>query len=174
MKQEIKIPKGTEKISIEQIDNRIVIELIPKFEFKDGDIVFEDGRVMIVKSLPNKYHVNLNIVSGDFYFDSSYGLDFSGPTFRYATDAEKQKLFDTLAKDGKRWNAEKKCIEDLPKEPKIGKLCIFWDFACKYSSIRLFKKMEDGRYVDSTGGQWHNCIPFESEDQFIEHIKILN
>ena len=41
MKQEITIPKGTEKISIEQFDNRIVIELIPKCKFKDGDVVFD-------------------------------------------------------------------------------------------------------------------------------------
>ena len=32
-----------------------------------------------------------------------------------ATEAEKQRLFDALAKQGKRWNAEKKCIEDLPR-----------------------------------------------------------
>lgn len=32
-----------------------------------------------------------------------------------ATEAEKQRLFDALAKEGKRWNAEKKCIEDLPR-----------------------------------------------------------
>ena len=113
MKQKITIPQGTEKISIEQFDNRIVIELIPKCKFKDGDVVFEDGRIMIVKSLPNKYHVNLNIASGDFYFDSSYGLDFSGPTFRYATAEEKQKLNELLKKNNKRWNAEKKCIEDV-------------------------------------------------------------
>ena len=28
---------------------------------------------------------------------------------------ENQLLFDALAKEGKRWNAEKKCIEDLPR-----------------------------------------------------------
>ena len=35
--------------------------------------------------------------------------------FRHATEAEKQELLDALAKEGKRWNAEKKCIEDIPK-----------------------------------------------------------
>ena len=40
-----------------------------------------------------------------------------GYTYNYhpATDAEKRRLFDALAKQGKRWNAEKKCIEDLPR-----------------------------------------------------------
>ena len=35
--------------------------------------------------------------------------------YRPATDAEKQRLFDALAKEGKRWNAETKRIEDLPR-----------------------------------------------------------
>lgn len=35
--------------------------------------------------------------------------------YRPATEAEKQRLFDALAKQGKRWNAEKKQIEDLPR-----------------------------------------------------------
>ena len=35
--------------------------------------------------------------------------------YRPATEAEKQRLFDALAKQGKRWNAGKKQIEDLPR-----------------------------------------------------------
>ena len=34
---------------------------------------------------------------------------------RPATEDEKQKLFDAMAKQGKRWNAEKKVVEDIPK-----------------------------------------------------------
>lgn len=37
---------------------------------------------------------------------------------RYATEKEKTKLFDALAKEGKRWNAEKKVIEDVKPKPK--------------------------------------------------------
>ena len=35
--------------------------------------------------------------------------------FRPATEVEKQELVDALAKEGKRWNAEKLCVEDIPK-----------------------------------------------------------
>ena len=35
--------------------------------------------------------------------------------FSHATPEEAQTLFDALAKGGKRWNAEKMCIEDMPK-----------------------------------------------------------
>ena len=34
---------------------------------------------------------------------------------RPATEEEKQKLFDAMAKKGMRWNAEKKVVEDIPK-----------------------------------------------------------
>lgn len=34
---------------------------------------------------------------------------------RPATEEEKQRIFDALAKEGKRWNADKKQIEDLPR-----------------------------------------------------------
>ena len=35
-----------------------------------------------------------------------------------ATESEKKELIDALAGVGKRWNADKKCIEDIPK-PKF-------------------------------------------------------
>ena len=34
---------------------------------------------------------------------------------RPATEEERQRLFDAIAKEGKRWNAEKKVVEDIPK-----------------------------------------------------------
>ena len=34
---------------------------------------------------------------------------------RPATEDEKQRLFDAMAKEGKRWNAEKKVVEDISK-----------------------------------------------------------
>ena len=37
---------------------------------------------------------------------------------RYATEEEKTKLFDAFTKEGKRWNAEKKVIEDVNPVPK--------------------------------------------------------
>jgi hypothetical protein len=114
---EIKLPKGVDSISVTQHDDKIVIEFIPKkSEFKEGDFIYEDGRIMIVKSYPNNYHANvLNMYSDSPDYDDTYGLDFSEPTFRYATEDEKQLLIDAMEKDGKQWNADKKCIEDIPE-----------------------------------------------------------
>ena len=40
---------------------------------------------------------------------------------RPATEEEKQRLFDAMAKEGKRWNAEKKVVEDIPKPHEFKK-----------------------------------------------------
>lgn len=44
---------------------------------------------------------------------------------RLATEAEKQQLFDALAKEGKRWDSGKKQIVDLKPAFEIGKLYVF-------------------------------------------------
>lgn len=99
-----------------------LMELVEEPRYKDGDFVYEDGRIMIVKSYPNIYHANVWPIFPDaIIYNEAYGLDFSEPTFRYATAEEKQELIELLRKDGKRWNEEKKCIEDIPKPKfKIG------------------------------------------------------
>ena len=97
-------------------------------EFKDGDIVF-------MKGIKSELFANCIFIlrseykDGDeraFYYafynvDDKYTLDEYGNTkvhysLRSATDSEKQQLFDALSKKGKRWDAEKKEIVDLPKK----------------------------------------------------------
>ena len=120
-----------------------LMELVEEQKYKDGDFVYEDGRIMIVKSYPNNYHANvLNMYSDSPDYDDTYGLDFSEPTFRYATDEEKQILIDAMKKDGKRWNAEKMVIEDISVY-KDG------DFVVNDSnSILIFKETDGDRIFD--------------------------
>lgn len=112
---EIKIPAGVDRISVTQHDDKIVVDFIrEKHEFKEGDFVYEDGRIMIVKSYPNNYHASIwPEYSDQVIYNFWYGLDFSKPTFRYATKDEKQLLIDAMKKNGKHWNAEKLEIENI-------------------------------------------------------------
>ena len=114
---EITIPEGVNRIAVTQHDDKIVIEFIPeKSEFKEGDFIYKDGRIMIVKSYPSNYHANAYPEhSSIVHYSDWYGVTFSSPTFRHATEEEKQLLIDAMKKDGKRWNADKKCIEDIPE-----------------------------------------------------------
>ncbi len=93
-----------------------LMELVEEPKYKEGDFVYEDGRIMIVKSYPNIHHAkSWPIFSDVLSYNGVYAVDFSEPTFRYATAEEKQELIELLRKDGKQWNADKKCIEDISK-----------------------------------------------------------
>lgn len=99
-----------------------LMELVEEQKYKNGDFVYEDGRIMIVKSYPNFHHANVwHTHSDEISYNETYAVDFSAPTFRHATEEERQILIDALAEDGKRWNDDKKCIEDIPQQKfKVG------------------------------------------------------
>lgn len=85
--------------------------------FKDGDIVSTESGMYIgiVKSTEDSHHCDVFCSindEGDFFIDKN--LLFS----RFATEKEKQKLFDAIKANGYRWNAEKKTLEKLI-EPKF-------------------------------------------------------
>ncbi len=93
-----------------------LMELVEEQKYKNGDFIYEDGRIMIVKSYPNLHHANVwHTHSDKISYNGTYAVDFSAPTFRHATEEERQILIDAMRKDGKRWNADKKCIEDIPE-----------------------------------------------------------
>ena len=57
---------------------------------------------------------------------------------------ENQLLFDALAKEGKRWNADKKCIEDLPRwRAKANETYYFIAI-----DVEVMDDIEDGGCVD--------------------------
>ena len=86
---------------------------------------------------------------------------------RPATEEEKQSLFHEMAKAGKRWNAEKKVVEDIPKphEFKKGEPVLVRDNGCVWK-IGVFTKMRADyfEYGAMTNGLdecgYHFCIPY--------------
>lgn len=101
--------------------NRETLE-IEKPEFKDGDIVMSDsGTIVLVRgiSLTRKIYYHAYMRNEYLYINQVEGEFFSriSRIKRFATDSEKQQLFDALAKEGKRWDSEHKMIVDL--KPKV-------------------------------------------------------
>lgn len=99
-------------------------------EFKDGDIVMSDsGTIVLVRgiSLTRKIYYHAYMCDEDIYINQVEGEFFSriSRIKRFATDSEKQQLFDALAKEDKRWDSEKKQIVDLKPAFEIGKLYVF-------------------------------------------------
>lgn len=80
-------------------------------EFKDGDIVVYGKSVAICRRIyKNTLYFYVSI-------DETFGLLFDdnrvAEWYRFATDEEKQQLFDALAKENKAWDSVKKQIVDL-------------------------------------------------------------
>lgn len=102
--------------------NRETLEIEKQPKFKDGDIIcVTDGNepptyiVIYKKQEDNHIYRYATVVK-----DKCIGMDDGGylscakNSFkRYATDSEKQQLFDALAKEGKTWDVVKKQIVDL-------------------------------------------------------------
>ena len=82
--------------------------------FKDGDVVISTlGGIAIVFNAINSALYNTYCVLykyGDFIIgDCCICIE------RFATEEEKQKLFDAIKANGYKWNAETKILEKLPK-----------------------------------------------------------
>lgn len=145
-------------------------------EFKDGDIAFADygnrQDVFIVSDKTDLYEGYSSFISLDLRgltLSMGYRTCFFKKNLcelRLATEEEKQQLFDALAKEGKRWDAEKKQIVDL--KPKVefkpfdkvvvrDKEDLVW-FADLFSHI----DKENNRFA-CVGNFWNVCLPYNEE-----------
>lgn len=114
--------------------NRETLEIEkPHPEFKDGDIVALVVRkcthIAIFQSRQEAY-IGFHAVlcqNDELLLEEPFREDVGDIELRLATDSEKQQLFDALAKEGKRWDSEKKQIVSLKPAFEIGKLYVFHD-----------------------------------------------
>lgn len=99
----------------EHLDGKLNLETLAiekQLEFKDGDIVVYGKSVAICRKIYKhtlSFYVSLNEMVGLLFADEVE----SSEEYRFATEEEKQQLFDALEKEGKAWDAEKKQIVDL-------------------------------------------------------------
>lgn len=163
---EIKIPEGVESISVTQHDDKVVIKFIPeKPKFKEGDFVYEDGRIMIVKNYPNSYYALIYPkLDMEPVYNRRYApaMPLSPLSFRYATEEEEQLLIDAMKKDGKWWNAEKLTVEDIPQPNfKVGDEVIIKKGISSESHRGIFpcftRDLDDyiGQKLVISNVQWH-------------------
>lgn len=112
-----------------------------KATIKDGSVVFEreqkfkDGDILALTDYTNyscpfiykgtgikgfhQFYVGVNCVGRIVISDG--GKIWGAGTLRYATDEEKQLLFDKMKEQGLRWNAEEKRVENIRWRAKKGK-----------------------------------------------------
>jgi hypothetical protein len=148
-------------------------------EFKDGDIVCISGMGYlaygIVKSIDNsskklEYYV-LNDMSTLKFED---WLSFEDKQIQPITETQQIILFDTLAKRGKAWDAEKKQIVDIKKELQFKpfeKVLVRDSYNDMWrASFFSHIKEDDGRYV-TTGLTWKFCIPYIGNESLVGTTK---
>lgn len=97
---------------------------VPPCEFKDGDII-SNGRYVAIFHKTGKPEncVNSNVVyyhcwynDDNAYYKFKAEMDFGIgliTKYKYATEEEKQKLFDAIKANGYKWNEETKTLEKL-------------------------------------------------------------
>ena len=155
--------------------NRETLEVEkPQPEFKDGDILLYKSEKFTFFSSIFILNINRNEMSSYVRFSIGKGsIDYDVPVynlytdrFRYATEEEKQQLFDALAKEGKAWDSEKKQIVDL--KPKVDELKPFDKVLVRDSEsdkwrANLFGYIDNGEYYHCVFANWVYCIPYNEE-----------
>lgn len=119
----IETPYGFKAVQTE-VENGILIRFVEeeKYEPKDGDIAYSEGWIIIVKNINFQkkvyYHASITLEDRKLLLpkDELVYMGYLSEIERPATPEEQQILFDALSKEGKRWNSEKKCIEDIEQD----------------------------------------------------------
>ena len=154
-------------------------------EFKDGDILLYKSAkftffssIFILDTNRNEMssYVRFSIGKGSIDYDVPVGCNLGTDRFRYATEEEKQQLFDALAKENKAWDAEKKQIVDL--KPKVDELKPFDKVLVKDSPYgswepALFWKKVDVKdlhpYKIIGGKRYRYCEPYEGNEHLLNN-----
>lgn len=159
--------------------NRETLEIEKQPEFKDGDILSNPSTALpknhiFIFSKFNKYkdfehHVALT-ASGEITIPTSHcAWCRKDSGVKYATEEEKQQLFEALAKEGKAWDAEKKAVVDLkPKwTPKPFDRVITRVNDVAIWTANIFSHIDrHGKYVTIgciSGYDHYHCIPYNEE-----------
>lgn len=95
-----------------------------KEEFKRGDVIVSKMNEILLVDVHSFENCRLrsfvHIRQDGMLSDSSYSLWNENYTWRYATEEEKQLLFDKMKEQGLKWNAEEKKVEKIRWRAKKG------------------------------------------------------
>lgn len=163
--------------------NRETLEIEkPQPEFKDGDIVtimphIGDKLIYLFKTEDDEKYYGHAYLDGNIAIineDSYCQKDFC--TTRLSTEEEKQYFFEALAKEGKRWNAEKKVVEDIKKEYQFKPFerVLVRDSKDSLWHIDLYEgalRDDDEYNYRCMAADWVYCIPYEGNEHLLDTTK---
>lgn len=106
--------------------NRETLEVEKTYpEFKNGDILYAEkdeshtDAIFILETVKEERGYYACLILHPYMVCKYSCSGIRNKTLRYATEKEKQQLFDSLAKEGKAWDAEKKQIVDLKSKVEL-------------------------------------------------------
>lgn len=154
---------------------------IEKPKFKDGDILtcpatpsFSSSTFIFKGENADGYAYYAAVASsGWLYINSGNTWCDKHENVRYATAEEKTRLFGVLAKECKRWNAEKKVIENIKPEHEFKpfeKVLVRDDKDGRWTpAIFGYKntKNSEFKYILCGGFCWKYCIPYEGNEHLL-------
>lgn len=148
--------------------NLETLEIEKQLEFKDGDIVVYGKSVAICRRIYKhtlSFYVTLNEMVGLLFADEVE----SSEEYRFATEEEKQQLFDALEKEGKAWDAEKKQIVDLKPniELKPFDKVLIRDFESQAWQVSFFGYKDRDSCYCCNGCSWNQCIPYIGNESLL-------
>ena len=155
--------------------NRETLEIEKKPEFKDGDILYAEkdeshiDAIFILETVKEERGYYACLILHPYMICNCRCIgSINNKTLRYATEEEKQQLFNALAKKGKAWNAKKKQIVDL--KPKWSTLKPFDKVMTRVDrnaiwSANIFSHIDqNGEYVTiGCIAGYPYCLPYNEE-----------
>lgn len=172
------LEKENKRLNLESLE---IEEYKP--EFKDGDILTTPyNSTFILKEcrMCGYFYYVAITYDGELCVSSGNNWYSKDIIVRYATEEEKTKLFNALAKEGKYWNAEKKVIEDIKQIPKkesdkpehefepFEKVLVRDGETDKWDVDLYGSKEKVGRYnYVCVGGLSRYCIPYEGNEHLL-------
>ena len=146
--------------------------------FVDGDIVYYDKFVSIFKKWGDSTlfysHISIEVNSGEIK-DRCFGK-FIHKESRFATEDEKQKLFDAIKDNGYKWNVETKTLEKLKFDPKtlqpFDKVLVR-DGDDNPWGISLFSHLRESEFLRFScvnSSPWRQCVPYNDDTKHLVGI----
>lgn len=163
-KQSFPIPEGCKAVTVEQIGNQIITTFEPSQpKFKRGDVAISKmGSVCVVDEITGDYIYEIVGVTPRLIITFRSRIHFAEVDgLRHATPDEAQRLWDALAKEGKRWNPETMEVEEIKKErwrAKSGEM--YYTLTSWFTAQLDVEDNEDGDNVRYTQGRY-----FQTEAQ---------
>lgn len=154
--------------------NRETLEIEKQSYFKDGDILYAEkdeshtDAIFILETVKEERGYYACLILHPYMICNCRCIgSINNKTLRYATEEEKQQLFNALAKKGKAWDSEKKQVVDLkPKwTPKpFDKVMTRVDRNAIWSANIFSHIDQNGEYVTiGCIAGYPYCLPYNEE-----------